>query len=513
MDDIKLSLGFEIINSYKRLSYKQWYALAEYVDNSTQAYLYKAEILEPVLKAEGKPLTIDISYKKNGDDEVIRIEDNSIGMSFEELRSAVIIGNPPPKIDGRSRYGLGMKTASFWIGNEWTVTTKKLNDTIEHTIFINTNDAVSKHGQIIHSTKENIDPLKHYTIVTISDLNQPFSARTRGKIKEYLRSIYRYDIHNIPLKLIWQGETLEWNYADVFSNFVPMADGKEKIEFDFFIGQKRVNGWGAVIEDGSRTKAGFSVFQNDRVIMGWPSSYKPSSIFGDEGGRNDLINQRLVGELFLNDFTVSHTKDEIIFEKDEEDVLEFELKERLANLMILANQPKKLRAAEILESAEENVEYETALGFLETEFHSAELLDAFETFEIPDEEIILANNKILIENVSEKSTPRFTVKLGALTVNVYIETEISVNDPYLSIAVYSTNDVLDVLINRNHPHWHELTGSESIMNYIRHCVYDGVSEWKAAKYTGQVLPDTVKSIKDNLLRAAYKISLDKPQNR
>jgi hypothetical protein len=506
MEDLKLSLGFGIINSYKRLSYKQWYALAEYVDNSTQAYLNNQGTLDEIFKSENEILTVDISYTKNGQDEIIKIKDNSIGMSYEELKAAVIIGNPPAIRTGRSRYGLGMKTASFWLGDEWTVTTKKLNEDIEHSIVINIDDAVDNHGKITYSSKSQQSKSAHYTIVTITKLNQPFSSRTRGKIKEYLRSMYRYDIFNKILKLVWQGEELTWDYNEVFSKRVPMADGKDKIDFEFKIGEKNVIGWAGVIEDGSRTRAGFSVFQNKRVIMGWPRAYKPVSIFGDEGGRNDLINQRLVGELFLDDFTVSHTKDEIIFEGEDEDELEFQLKEEILSLLTLANKPKKNRGDTSLIDSDKDDEYNIALGSLEFELTSSQLADAFETFEIPDEEIITANNEVLISNVAVKSLPKIEVALGSLSVFVYLEDDISFNDPYLSIGVYSDINKLNILINKNHPHWNELNGSEAIMNFIRDCVYDGVSEWKAAKFLGHINPDTVKTIKDNLLRTSYRIN-------
>ena len=44
---IDLVIGTEAIRSYKRLSYKSWYALAEFVDNSTQSYFdHQAELDE-----------------------------------------------------------------------------------------------------------------------------------------------------------------------------------------------------------------------------------------------------------------------------------------------------------------------------------------------------------------------------------------------------------------------------------------------------------------------------------
>ena len=76
----------------------------------------------------------------------------------------------------------------------------------------------------------------------------------------------------------------------------------------------------------------------------------------------------------------------------------------------------------------------------------------------------------------------------------------SPNDPYVIIESTKSETSVIVIINLAHPHWSQLTNSESITNFIRHCTYDGVSEWKAFFATGTIEPDTVKLIKDNLLR-------------
>ncbi len=62
-----------------------------------------------------------------------------------------------------------------------------------------------------------------------------------------------------------------------------------------------------------------------------------------------------------------------------------------------------------------------------------------------------------------------------------------------------------VIVNKAHPHWKHLTGTESILNFLRHCTYDGVSEWKAYFKAGRIDPDTVKLIKDNLLRVPFEM--------
>ena len=49
-ESIGLKVGPEVITTYRRLAYEPWYAIAEFVDNSTQSYFDNKEILDGQLK-------------------------------------------------------------------------------------------------------------------------------------------------------------------------------------------------------------------------------------------------------------------------------------------------------------------------------------------------------------------------------------------------------------------------------------------------------------------------------
>src|SRR3989337_1669362 len=104
---MNIELGIEVINSYKRLSYKAWYALAEFVDNSTQAYVDHQGKLDSLYAKNGTSLTVSIESGIDNEGEFIRISDNSIGMSKGALENAIVIGKPPVDTRGRNKYGLG----------------------------------------------------------------------------------------------------------------------------------------------------------------------------------------------------------------------------------------------------------------------------------------------------------------------------------------------------------------------------------------------------------------------
>ena len=49
-----------------------------------------------------------------------------------------------------------------------------------------------------------------------------------------------------------------------------------------------------------------------------------------------------------------------------------------------------------------------------------------------------------------------------------------------------------------------LEGENSVVNYLRHCVYDGVAEHRAQKQS-RLKPDSVKRLKDQYLRVAFEV--------
>ncbi len=81
---IQLIIGPDAITSYRRLAYSPWHAIAEFVDNSTQSYFDNRTVLDEHMKKEDdKLLTVSIVYERQ--DDLLRVSDNAMGMSFLEL--------------------------------------------------------------------------------------------------------------------------------------------------------------------------------------------------------------------------------------------------------------------------------------------------------------------------------------------------------------------------------------------------------------------------------------------
>jgi len=184
---MKLELGLDVLRSYKRLPYTAWHALAEFVDNSTQSYFNNKDELDKILESEGACLEVNIVYEKDGTG-LLRISDNAMGMSYDELVSAMHVGLPPVNANGRSRYGLGMKMAACWYGNNWKIVTKKLSETTEYTVSVDVESAADGDDELRESKVEDLSPDTHYTRIEITNLNRHPQGRTLSKIKEFLPS-------------------------------------------------------------------------------------------------------------------------------------------------------------------------------------------------------------------------------------------------------------------------------------------------------------------------------------
>lgn len=500
-------MKFEIRNnsiaSYKRLSYDAWFAFAEFVDNSTQAYFDNKALLDTLFSATGERLKVDIEYDPRNDQ--IVIADNSIGMNEADLDKALKVGSPPDNPTGRSKYGLGMKTAACWFGDNWSIKTKKYGEEegVEITIDV---DAIAKQeGDVdIRPITFPAETTEHYTIITISNLNRKFVGRTLGKINEYLSSIYRFDFSSYGLQLLWNGTQLDWEGVE--SKLHIGSDGaRSKKQFEFDINEKTVKGWVGVLGKGksSRKVAGFAIIQNNRVIQ---NNYKPSKLYGEqEDGSNDLVNQRLIGELFLDKFSVSHTKDKIVWEKNEEEELDNKLGEVCADMRELALTLRFNRDNQRDVIAQFK---ESAVTTLSSELKSSELINYLRTTQPYPEKIIATSFNQSSHRIQEENDPVIEVTIGTdgdqITVVVFFNDK-SEFEPYvLTETTVEENKVL-VIVNVLHPHVQEMTSADTLTSFIRHCIYDGVAEWKAIRLRGSIQPYTIKLLKDGLLRIPFEI--------
>lgn len=299
--------------TYQRLSYKPWFAIAEFVDNSTQSYFKnREELIEQYKKEGGKKLQIYINY--NSVERTLEILDNAFGMEIEDFTRALVLDSPPSDRSGRSEFGMGLKTAACWFGKKWTIETTRLGSLRCLTATVDVDELAKTHQDNLHYKilKANAD--EHYTIIRIEDIQQPIRGRASTRIKEQLSSIYRADIRSGEIEIYWNGEPLEFEDPPFLEE--QKEDGtvvvwKKEVSFVVLWERKGfelpVKGWVGIRNPGKARDAGFVLFRRGRVIIGGPDQgYKPHEIFGNP---NQAPSQRLIGELHMDDWPVTQAKD------------------------------------------------------------------------------------------------------------------------------------------------------------------------------------------------------------
>jgi hypothetical protein len=308
--------------AFARLNYKPWFALAEFVDNSIQSFLQHRDAL--VAAGHDGPLVIDV----NLDDNEISITDRAGGIAWRDFPRAFSPAAPPDDASGLSEFGLGMKAAACWFSRRWSVRTSALGEPAEYMVTFDI-PAISRDGvenlPIETRTARESD---HYTVVTMTDLRVHPRGRTLSKIKDHLASIYRVLTKDgvVKLRLTTSGKSEELSYDGpelLEAPYHRTRNGMTKLwrkEFEVDFHDKRVSGWAGIMRKGSHSIAGFSVFRRRRLIEGSVGeTYKPAAIFGSP---NSFAYQRVVGEIFVEGFDVTHTKDGIQWYGYEDEILE-----------------------------------------------------------------------------------------------------------------------------------------------------------------------------------------------
>lgn len=294
--------------AFARLNYKPWFAIAEFVDNSIQSYLSSP------LRTGDDPLLIDIRI----DDDEIVITDRAAGITASAFPRAFSPSQPPPDATGLSEFGLGMKAAACWFARQWSVRTSALGEPVERTIEFDVPRITREGIESLPVTETPVPASDHHTVITLSQLLVRPRGRTIAKIRDHLQSIYRVLIRKgiVRIRLSTGSATEDLVHSEpkllVAPHFrEPEGAAREwRREFDFTVEQgKRVWGWAGLLETGSVSRAGFSVFRRDRLIQGSADeTYRPLEICRTP---NSYTYQRLVGEIFVDGFDVSHTKDGI----------------------------------------------------------------------------------------------------------------------------------------------------------------------------------------------------------
>ena len=296
--------------TYKHIKYDPWTAIAEFVDNSTQSFYDNESQLQNTKYWKG--LNVDIIYEKNeidGDSLIIR--DNAYGMDFNDFQRAIVLDSPPKK-KTRSEFGMGLKTAACWFGVVWSVESTALGSPIKYKATIDVDLLHKYRNEEITVEEIPCHPRDHGTVIKIKNLNRRMSGRQIGKTKDQLRGMYRSDLRSGRIRIYYRGESLSYQTPEALIEELPdgtQKEWKKEIQFSLSCNQEEysVSGFIGLLNEGSTSGAGFTLMRHGRVIVGgYENAYRPEEIFEKS---NSFIYQRLFGELNLDDWPVTQTKD------------------------------------------------------------------------------------------------------------------------------------------------------------------------------------------------------------
>ncbi len=519
---MKKELKFDgsIFRRYKDLNYKLWYAIAEFVDNSSQSYIDNRKELDA---SREKKLEVKIAFD-NG--EQLKVVDNSYGMDENDIEDLLHVGrNKEASSSGvqRSEFGMGLKTGGFWLGSKIEIQTKKFG--CESTYSFNMDlDKIVKGDNSFEIKSQKTDNIKDsFTRLTIKGMHKRFSSYETGRTKDILSSIYSQDIKSGVMKLKWNEDWIKPYKRTIMSSenseyISPGANGntnEQSWDVNLDIGGKKITGFVGLLKkggkDGSkRLNAGFSVSRNGRNIYCYPEFWRPTGIFGDFGS-NNRVNQRVFGSLsFDNSFRVSQTKDLIIFEGDEETIINEKLKDIAQEAMNKAEGGEewwqdKSPSPKLPPTTKE--ETDQVLGNPAND-GIIEEVDEFVTDEVSEEEA-----RAYIEDVTNRD-PDETFPFGSnIAVKVWYLEEARAAE-YLYIKNWDMNDIR-IVINTVHPYYIKMV-SESVNNlslkkaqYVIDCIHDALAECLLIKKTNdqdyKINPHSFRKVKDQFLRKHARI--------
>ncbi len=387
-----------ILNVFSRLSYKPWYAIAEFVDNSTQSYIsHSAELdSEPTFDK----LVVKIKYDSQNN--TLSVIDNAYGMEIDRFRDAILLDSRNETQTGRNEFGMGLKTAASWFGKVWKVTSTQYGSVNRYTATIDIPKIDELHLQGTKIYRDYVAKDLHGTEIIIEQVTKKINApRTIGKIRDLLSSMYRRDINNKNIEIWFDDKPIEFENYPILNNYRGKS-WKKDLDFvvDFDDKKYHVTGFVAIMNPGSFSKAGFALFRQDRVVIGGTdSNYKPARIFTQAQSQ---VSLKLFGELNMNDFPVNQAKDGFIWDDGLEDAFIEALTNNIQEYIEIAKKSKTERNDEMQYSDQASATVQQ---------------DVTETIDIAFDENNNINESNSLHDSEEQSTDRDTQDSAENTVS------------------------------------------------------------------------------------------------
>lgn len=501
MLEIDIRPPSDVYETFGRLSYKPWYAIAEFVDNATQNFFDHRSSLAAANGGDAR-LTVSVDYDGAGPS--LRIQDDAHGMGLDEFRRAMRLNERPPDQSGRSEFGMGLKTAACWFGSRWTLESTRLGESLGYRATLDLEELQRTRPDTLMIEEFDAAEADHGTTLTIDPLRRALYGRSIQRVKETLASMYRFDIAREGVKIVYNGDPLEWNWPPLWREELP--DGTERVwrhDLDLAVedpqsgAYHRITGWAGILETMSARHSGFALFRRERLIIGGPTEgWRPQEVMGSQGSHSW---KRLVGELHLDDFPVSFSKDGFRWEGAlEERTIEAvaeaitDYRRKAANIRVRSPKvrPEDLEAqTRSIESALKPDELRRDLARHEAPFRPKQ-----DPVDDPSQ------RESLLDDAQGPLELRVPVPSGDLVARVYLKSEDS-RVEWLTLS-FAQPDEVDVFLNTNHPFVAEQLDDERSIGLLQRFALSLALAEKRARMLGEgrIWPDDLRTHLDTFLK-------------
>jgi hypothetical protein len=427
---IKVQTG--VYGQFRNLNNKVWFALGEYVDNAVQSFQNNKDLLK---KTHNGKYQFEVRISIDRENDQIKIYDNAAGIDSKNYPRAFEPANIPIDNRGLHEFGMGMKTASIWLANFWSVRTAALNETEERYVEFDLDKVLKEKKEDLKVENTRKEKSKHFTEITLSKLSQNApSIMQMDKIRRHLSSIYRKFIRSGDLQLYINDILLTYEEPEILNApFYTDPKGKPvlwKKEINFSSTKYTVTGFIGILNTMSTSEVnGLSLFRRGRVIEGsHDEKYRPKAICGQIGSPR---YKRIFGELELEGFAVSFNKGSFQEQEDLEALMESLQIEISAKDFDLYTQAEKFIKPKTLDDNKK-----VARGIVSSMKKTTKISNLKEKVEESLKEINNKNRAIKNEQLSKKAKAIDThedfieIKDEKYKLKVELITETSITDLY-----------------------------------------------------------------------------------
>lgn len=311
---VSVAIGTSMYGRFKDLPNTPSHVLAEFVDNALQSYRDNKSILES-MEPDYK-LRVCIYFAMDADGKIISVDvnDNAGGISKDKFNTAFMPAKKPDNDLGLNEFGMGLKTAACWLGEDWLVKTSAINEPESKTINFCLNDICAEDLRELPVKYKAENSQEHYTHIHIESptSNMP-SKKSIGKICNELSSIYRVSLRNKEFELYVQDKSITFeDYPVLNEPYVHDSEGNPifwKKEVRVQIGPYKGKGFVGILKDIKQGRNGFVILRRGRAVVGNEDNHRYYPKF--MGSQGTFKYKRLFGEIEVEGFNVSFNKNDI----------------------------------------------------------------------------------------------------------------------------------------------------------------------------------------------------------